>query len=92
MNKAFSNKRSIVLFMTPAALVFLAVMIIPIFATGYYSTLEWDGIGDATFVGIKNYISLLLDNKYEFWQSVGHSLSYCFSLYLYRRRLRWCWL
>ena len=73
MNKAFSNKRSIVLFMTPAALVFLAVMIIPIFATGYYSTLEWDGIGDATFVGIKNYISLLLDNKYEFWQSVGHS-------------------
>lgn len=73
MNKAFSNKRSIVLFMTPAALMFLAVMIIPIFATGYYSTLEWDGIGDATFVGIKNYISLLLDNKYEFWQSVGHS-------------------
>ena len=73
MNKAFSNKRSIVLFMTPAALVFLAVMIIPIFATGYYSTLEWDGIADATFVGIKNYISLLLDNKYEFWQSVGHS-------------------
>ena len=73
MNKAFSNKRSIVLFMTPAALVFLAVMIIPIFATGYYSTLEWDGIVDATFVGIKNYISLLLDNKYEFWQSVGHS-------------------
>ena len=73
MNKAFSNKRSIVLFMTPAALVFLAVMIIPIFATGYYSMLEWDGIGDATFVGIKNYISLLLDNKYEFWQSVGHS-------------------
>ena len=73
MNKAVSNKRSIVLFMTPAALVFLAVMIIPIFATGYYSTLEWDGIGDATFVGIKNYISLLLDNKYEFWQSVGHS-------------------
>ena len=73
MNKAFSNKRSIVLFMTPAALVFLAVMIIPIFATGYYSTLEWDGIGDSTFVGIKNYISLLLDNKYEFWQSVGHS-------------------
>ena len=73
MNKAFSNKRSIVLFMTPAALVFLAVMIIPIFATGYYSTLEWDGIGDATFVGIKNYISLLLDNKDEFWQSVGHS-------------------
>lgn len=73
MNKAFSNKRSIALFMTPAALVFLAVMIIPIFATGYYSTLEWDGIGDATFVGIRNYISLLLDNKYEFWQSVGHS-------------------
>lgn len=73
MNKAFSNKRSVVLFMAPAALVFLAVMIIPIFATGYYSTLEWDGIGDATFVGIKNYISLLLDNKYEFWQSVGHS-------------------
>lgn len=73
MKKAFSNKRSIALFMTPAALVFLAVMIIPIFATGYYSTLEWDGIGDATFVGIRNYISLLLDNKYEFWQSVGHS-------------------
>ena len=44
MNKAFSNKRSIVLFMTPAALVFLAVMIIPIFATGYY----WNGTESGT--------------------------------------------
>lgn len=59
--------------MLPATIVFLAVMIIPIFATGYYSTLKWDGIGEAVFVGAKNYVTLLIDNKYNFWQSVGHS-------------------
>lgn len=73
MDKAFSNKKSILIFMLPATIVFLAVMIIPIFATGYYSTLKWDGIGEAVFVGAKNYVTLLIDNKYNFWQSVGHS-------------------
>lgn len=73
MRNALSNKRNILIFILPAALIFLAVMVIPIFATTYYSTLEWDGIGEKTFVGIQNYISLFVENKYKIWQSVGHS-------------------
>ena len=46
MNKAFSNKRSIALFMTPAALVFLAVMIIPILRLAI--TVRWNGTESGT--------------------------------------------
>lgn len=73
MEKTLSNKKSIIIFLAPAAIVFLAVMIVPIFATTYYSTLDWNGIGEKVFTGIKNYVTLLVDNKYNFWQSVGHS-------------------
>ncbi len=73
MTKVLGNKKSIFAFLAPAAIIFLLVMIIPIFATGYYSTLKWDGIGEKVFVGLKNYVTLLVDNKYDFWQSVGHS-------------------
>lgn len=73
MNRLLADKKSIVIFMLPATLVFLGVMVVPIFATFYYSALSWDGIGQAIFVGADNYVKIIGQNTYKFWQSVGHS-------------------
>lgn len=58
MDKVLSNKKAICIFVLPALLLFALVVILPIIYSGYYSTLQWDGIGDRTFIGIKNYITL----------------------------------
>ncbi|MDO4272783.1 MAG: sugar ABC transporter permease [Eubacteriales bacterium] len=73
MNRILSSKKNILVFMLPASLIFLSVMIIPIVATTYYSTLDWDGIGRGTFVGLENYFKIMGKNAYNFWPSVGHS-------------------
>ena len=56
MNSVRQNKLAIFLFMLPASLLFLAIIILPIFMSGYYSLLEWDGVNQARFIGIGNYI------------------------------------
>ena len=47
------------------------IVILPMFISFYYSTLEWDGIGTQEFIGFKNYIKLFTD--YSFLKSVINS-------------------
>ncbi len=50
-----------ILFVLPA-LVFYAVFVLqPLFLTVQYSFYRWDGVGPATWVGIRNYITVLSD-------------------------------
>ncbi|MDD2968603.1 MAG: sugar ABC transporter permease [Lachnospiraceae bacterium] len=63
MKKILSDKRAIVLFLLPTLLVILLIIIIPILISFYYSLLNWDGIGKGTFIGIKNYVSMLQDER-----------------------------
>jgi len=72
MDKVMSNKSVIALYVLPALLLILVVIYIPIVLTGYYGLMDWDGIGDMTFVGLKNYALLLKDGA--FWNSAWHSL------------------
>ncbi|MBN2657643.1 MAG: sugar ABC transporter permease [Spirochaetales bacterium] len=74
MNKVLSDKRIIALFMLPATVVFVMIVIVPIIRSGYYSTLDWDGIGKGRFSGIDNYIKLLVHNKSGFYQAIWNSL------------------
>ena len=74
MNSVLSNKRVIVIFLLPASALFVFSVIAPIFISGYYSTLEWDGIGQGTFIGLNNYIKLLVENKNNFYGAIGNSL------------------
>ena len=61
MDKVRKNKTAIFVFLFPSALLFLAIIILPIFMSGYYSLLDWDGITSGTFVGIQNYIELFTE-------------------------------
>ncbi|WP_078554149.1 carbohydrate ABC transporter permease [Bacillus alkalicellulosilyticus] len=71
MNKVMSNKWVITLYVLPALLLIMVLIYIPIFLTGYYGLMRWNGIGEMTFIGLDNYIRLLSDQ--QFWRSVVNS-------------------
>lgn len=60
MDRVFGSKRAILFFTMPALLLFLFIVIVPLFVSGYYSLLQWDGIGKSSFIGVKNYVDLLI--------------------------------
>ncbi len=46
------------LFLVPAGLVYLSVIIAPVFYSFYISLFKWNGIGEMEFLGLGNYINL----------------------------------
>ena len=73
MDKVFSDKKAILIFMFPAILFFVAIIAAPVIMSAYYSTLDWDGIGKSTFIGIDNFKKLFVDNVDGFPLSVKNS-------------------
>lgn len=49
------------LFVSPAFLIYLVFMIVPIILSFRYSFYEWNGIGDKVFSGLDNYLDLFKD-------------------------------
>jgi raffinose/stachyose/melibiose transport system permease protein len=71
MKNVMSNKYVIALYTLPALLLILTLIYIPIVLSGYYGFMDWDGIGEMTFIGLDNYITLVQDRM--FWTSTYHS-------------------
>lgn len=71
MNRVVSDKKVIALYVLPAFLLLMILVYIPIFMTGYYGLMDWDGIGQMTFIGLENYTQLMKDGT--FWRSAWHS-------------------
>ncbi|MEK8129556.1 sugar ABC transporter permease [Paenibacillus filicis] len=61
MKTFFANKTAIALFVLPALLLYSIVVAYPVLQTFYRSFFEWDGLGDATFIGFDNFIMLAKD-------------------------------
>ncbi len=74
MRKLYSNKLTIILFILPALLLFLTILIAPIFLSGYYSLFDWNGFGKMTFIGLENYKELFTSNSISFLKALGNSL------------------
>lgn len=72
MKKILSDKKAIFLFMFPTLFVMAMIVVVPIFISGYYSLLSWDGIGKGTFIGLQNYKELMYDGR--FMNSIINSL------------------
>ncbi|PRO66038.1 carbohydrate ABC transporter permease [Alkalicoccus urumqiensis] len=72
MNQIMSNKRVIALYTLPALLLIMVLIYVPLALTGYYGLMDWDGIGEMTFIGLDNYAALIVDGA--FWSSAWHSL------------------
>jgi raffinose/stachyose/melibiose transport system permease protein len=74
MKKLYSNKLTIILFILPALLLFLVILIAPIFISGYYSFFDWNGFGKKTFIGLENYQELFTSNSIGFMKALGNAL------------------
>ncbi|MGH1411906.1 MAG: carbohydrate ABC transporter permease [Pelagimonas sp.] len=70
------------LFLLPGILFFAAYVIIPIFQSFNISLYEWDGLGQATFVGTRNYEELLTDRNFEIslWNNVKWLVLYLLAI------------
>ena len=74
MNRVLSNKKAVFIFLLPALVLFLTIIIVPIFMSVTYSLTEWDGIGKKVFTGFDNYKELFLTNSDGFCRAVKNSL------------------
>lgn len=74
MTKLYSNKWTIFLFILPALLLFLLILVAPIFLSGYYSFFDWNGFGKKTFIGLSNYSELFTSESIGFMKALGNSL------------------
>ncbi len=74
MKKLYSNKLTILLFILPALLLFVFILIAPIFMSGYYSLFDWKGFGPKTFIGLENYTELFTSNSIGFTKALGNSM------------------
>ena len=74
MEKVRKNKRAVCIFLMPSVLLFTMIIMIPIFMSGYYSLLDWDGMTQGTFIGLKNYINLFTSPSAGFMKTLGNAL------------------
>ena len=77
-NKKFATNRDIVLFLLPALILFIGVLIAPIAMSTYYSFFDWNGFGEKTFIGIENYKELFSSNAIGFMKALRNSLLLAF--------------
>jgi multiple sugar transport system permease protein len=52
------------LFLAPGALMFVVYVIIPIFQSIWISFFDWDGLGEAVWIGTANYVELVDDDSF----------------------------
>lgn len=74
MEKLMKDKKAIFFFAFPSFLLFTVIIVLPIFFSLYYSTLQWDGFSKGISVGFSNYINLFRNNTDGFVQSIINSL------------------
>lgn len=64
MNRILSKKTTIAVFVLPALLIFVAIAIVPLFISGFYSLQDYDGFIHMEFTGLDNYAKLFADGDF----------------------------
>ena len=83
MNPIFKrNKVSIILFLAPASIIFLLIIIVPLIQSFYNSFFEWNGIRTIDFRGLGNYEKLFASREWD--MSLKNSLIYALVLIIYQ--------
>ena len=65
---------SIILFLLPALILFIGILVAPLIASGYFSFFEWKGFGDKTYIGLQNYKDLFDGTEVPFLLSAKNAL------------------
>ncbi len=66
MKKMWNNKVALIIFLLPATILFLGIVILPILSSAYYSFFKWDGMTSPEFIGISNYTELFTSKSAGF--------------------------
>jgi len=67
------TRSTIALFLIPAFVLYVVLVVFPIFQSARYSLYSWDGLGPLSrFVGLENYRNILNDSV--FWQSFKNNM------------------
>lgn len=80
MNKLFSTKKNILLFVGPALLVYAVFGLIPIVYNAYISLFRTNLMGKEIFIGLQNYANLLKDQFFR--QAVMNNLKFVAGSYI----------
>ncbi|MDQ0872385.1 raffinose/stachyose/melibiose transport system permease protein [Paenibacillus sp. V4I3] len=75
MNVLRVSKWTIAMFVLPCLLIYVSLVFVPILVSLYSGLLDWNGIGESTFVGLKNFQTLLFADP-VFWPSVRRTLMF----------------
>ena len=74
MNRLYSKKRNIILFLLPALILFCGVLIAPIGASTYLSFYDWNGLDSMKFIGFNNDKELFTSDAIGFTKALFNSL------------------
>lgn len=73
--KTFGYRVNIFLFLLPALVLFIGILIAPIITSTYYSLYDGNSLtGDIKFVGFDNYVSVFTDNTYNLKKPIVNAL------------------
>ncbi|MBD2863294.1 carbohydrate ABC transporter permease [Paenibacillus oceani] len=64
MNKVLRNPLAYVLFVVPALALYMTFYVVPMLSSLKYSVTSWNGINEATFNGLDNFIKAFRDEKF----------------------------
>lgn len=68
------SKKAVVLFLSPAFLIYTAIVVFPIIETFYLSLFDWNGVSDKVFIGFENFSYIFRDRV--FLKSLTNNLVY----------------
>jgi raffinose/stachyose/melibiose transport system permease protein len=81
MNKVLRNPRAYVLFVVPALALYITFYLVPLFSSLRYSVTSWNGINEAAFNGLDNFVRAFEDPK--FWIALKNNIYFVlFSLFV----------
>ncbi len=78
MKRPFSYKLNIFLFLLPALILFIGVLIAPIILSGYYSLTEWNGLLTPKFIGFANYQELFTSKSINIMRALKNAMLLAF--------------
>ena len=76
MRQVLSDRKAICLFVLPALILYLCIVIVPIGISAYFSLLKWDGFSQSEFIGLDNYTKMFFSKTSNFWKAARNSFVY----------------
>jgi len=64
MDKVMRNQLAYLIFVVPALILYITFYVAPLFSSLRYSVTSWNGINEATFNGLANFITAFQDEKF----------------------------